>query len=206
MRVLVANITGHEVGAMMVMYPDSLGHCLSPGPGMAAIYPWQPFCYDNGCFILGEKWEPALWRDGMRRIALSGCAPLFVLVPDLPYSREGTLERWREFYPEVAAYGFKPGFAVQEGMTFDDVPTEAEVVFIGGGDDFKDAAIVPWCKAFPGRVHVGRVNGSERLLRCHHAGAVSVDGTGWFTKENNKQGGQWAVLMKYIRETGRRAA
>lgn len=204
--VMVANCTGHEVGALMVMYPGKLGHLYSPGKGRAKIFPWQPYALDNGAFIAGENWEPAEWRDMLRWACLSGVPPLWALVPDMPRDRVATLERWREFAPEVKRYGFRLAFAAQNGMTFADVPSEAEVVFLGGDDTWKDAAIRPWGAAFSGRVHVARVNGSERLLAAHHAGAVSVDGTGWFTRENNKQGGQWAVLMKYIRETGRKAA
>jgi len=204
--VMIANVTGHEVGALMVMYPGSLGHLYSPGKGRAKIYDWQPYALDNKCFPKGEDFDVAEWREMLRWACLSGVEPLWVLVPDWPYSAERTLDRWKEFYPEVARYGFRPAFAAQDGMTFADVPAEAHTVFLGGGDDWKDAAIRPWCAAFPGRVHVGRVNGSERLLAAHHAGAVSVDGSGWFTKHNNKQGGQWGVLMKYVRETGRRAS
>ncbi len=44
---------------------------------------------------------------------------------------------------------------------------------------------------------VGRVNRWDRLVRSWRAGAVSVDGTGWFHETN----GQLAELTKFIDET-----
>jgi hypothetical protein len=81
-------------------------------------------------------------------------------------------------------------------MTFDDVPDEECVVFLGGSTEWKLAAINPWCARFPGRVHVGRVNTWERLVRCWRAGAIAVDGTGWFHRK------QLADLTKFLGETG----
>lgn len=204
MMVMIANATGYEIGALAVLHAGQLGHLYSPGKGRARIYPWMPYALDNGAWIAhknGVQWDPAEWRAMLRWAALSGVLPLWVLVPDVVGDREATLARWLEYAPEVAAYGFRLAFAAQDGMTFDDVPAEAAVVFIGGSTEWKDAAIRPWCAAFPGRVHVARVNGAERLLAAHHAGAASVDGTGWFHDKNSKAGGQKAMLMKYLRET-----
>jgi hypothetical protein len=85
-------------------------------------------------------------------------------------------------------------------MTFADVPDDDCVLFLGGDDAFKDAAITPWCARYPGRVHVGRVNGMPRLLASYRAGAISVDGTGWFRRG---RGGfsQFNDLRKFLRET-----
>lgn len=206
--VMIANATGYEIGALAVIHAGQIGHLYSPGKGRARIYPWMPYALDNGAWIAhknGEAWDPAAWREMLRWAALSGYPPLWVLVPDVVGDRAATLERWAEFSPEVRAYGFRLAFAAQNGMTFDDVPADASMIFIGGDDAWKDAAIVPWCAAFPGRVHVARVNGAERLLVAHHAGAVSVDGTGWFHTENSKAGGQKAFLLKYLRETKTRS-
>jgi hypothetical protein len=84
-------------------------------------------------------------------------------------------------------------------MTFDDVPAEAAIVFIGGSSAWKDDAIVPWCARFPGRVHVARVNELERLMKCYRAGAVSVDGTGWFHKDtSDRRVSQYTQLRRYL--------
>jgi hypothetical protein len=76
-----------------------------------------------------------------------------------------------------------------------DIPKGVEVVFIGGTTDWKWRSIDLWCSSFP-RVHVGRVNGYDGLIRCACAGAESVDGTGWF--RGDKQ--QLAGLLRFLRE------
>jgi len=62
------------------------------------------------------------------------------------------------------------------------------------------SAIAPWCARFPGRVHVGRVNGWPRLRASWASGAISVDGTGWFHKGTGGAS-QAADLRKFLRET-----
>jgi hypothetical protein len=70
-------------------------------------------------------------------------------------------------------------FAVQDGMTPDDVPDGARIVFVGGSDAFKWRTVETWAAHFP-RVHVGRVNNIDRVWQCDDLGIESVDGTGWF--------------------------
>lgn len=84
-------------------------------------------------------------------------------------------------------------------MTFDDIPDDDCVLFLGGTTEWKDDAIGPWCARFPGRVHVGRVNNADRLLRCYHHGAISVDGTGWFHRAVRSN--QLAQLVRFVKET-----
>jgi hypothetical protein len=209
--VMISNQTGFEAGLLCGIYPNHVGHLYSPG-GERGPYPEVKHGYDNNKFNCKSKlfpnkpeWDEARWRLMLRRAALSGVPPLWVLVPDEPGDRDGTLCSWDRYAPEVRAFGFRLAFAVQDGMAFGDVPDDDCVLFLGGGDEWKDAAIKPWCSRFPGRVHVGRVNGMPRLLAAYHAGAVSVDGTGWFHKDNNKSGGQLAMLRKFLRETSANA-
>lgn len=206
---MISNQTGFEAGLLCGMYPGRVGHLYSPG-GMRGPYHGVLHSYDNEKYPWHEKnrkrakvgldplpWPEALWRKMIRRAVLSGYSPLWVLVPDEIADRDGTLRNWDRYAPEIRALGFRLAFAVQDGMTFGDVPDSDCVLFIGGGDEFKDAAIKPWCARFPGRVHVGRVNGMPRLLASYHAGAVSVDGTGWFHKGTN----QFNDLRKFLKET-----
>jgi hypothetical protein len=88
-------------------------------------------------------------------------------------------------------------------MTFDDVPDPDCILFVGGSDEWKDAAIEPWCARFPGRVHVARVNTWRRLVTSWRAGAVSIDGTGWFRKGTvaKVRETQHSELRKFLRET-----
>jgi hypothetical protein len=204
--VMVANRTGVEVGYLAGRYPGLVGHLYSPGHERGP-YHFMPYALDNGAFVAWEKrtpWSEPEWRRLINWAALSGQRPLWSIVPDVVADRAATLAKWDTFAPLVRAYGFRPALAVQDGMTFDDVPDSDCVLFLGGSTEWKEDAIGPWCDRFPGRVHVGRVNTWRRLWKCYQAGAVSVDGTGWFTKK----GGQAADLIRFVEhvQETRRAA
>jgi hypothetical protein len=203
--VMVSNATGMEVGLMAGANPGRIGHLYSPD---GARGPWVevPYALDTGDYPAwehGTPWNEPGWRALLLWAAMSGIRPLWAVVHDSPGDRDETLRRWEQYESIVREFGFRRAFAVQDGMDFGDVPDDECMIFIGGSDvgNWKDNAIAPWCKRFPNRVHVARVNGADRLLRCYRAGAVSVDGTGWFHKTNNKSGGQLAVLRKFLRET-----
>lgn len=201
MMVMVANRSGVEVGYLAGRYPGLIGHLYSPG-GQRGPYPFLPYALDNGAwpaFKNGREWEEDRWRRLLRWAALSGQRPLWVLVPDVVGQRDATIERWSRFAPEVTAFGWRPAFALQDGMTFEDVPTRDCVLFVGGGDVWKENAIRPWAAEFPGRIHVGRVNTWRRLWKCFEAGVTSVDGSRWFTKK----GGQAAELVRFLAHASR---
>lgn len=210
MMVMVSNQTGFEAGHLVGRYPGALGHLYSPG-GQRGPWSFMPYALDNGAFPAFEKgqpWDPVAWRQLLRWAQWSGQAPLWALVPDVVADRNATLVSWTVYEPEVRAAGFRPAFAVQDGMTFADVPSEDCVLFLGGSTEWKEASIAPWCARFPGRVHVGRVNTWDRLTACWRAGAVSVDGTGWFRRGRTVGSSQSADLKKFLAEThnARRAA
>lgn len=198
MMVMVSNQSAMVFGYLAGRYPGRIGHLYSPG-GQRGPYPWMPYALDNGAWsahLAGEEWDPAPWRELLRWACLSGQQPLWAVVPDVVGDREATLARWHQYVGEVERYGFLPALAAQDGMTFSDVP-EGAMVFLGGSTEWKEQAIVPWSERFQGRVHVGRVNNMDRLLRCWHAGVTSVDGTGWF----HRKSGQLADLCRFINET-----
>jgi len=212
--VMVSNQTGVEVGYMAGQYPGSIGHLYSPTAQKGPYY-FLPYALDNGAwpaFKNKRDWSVEEWRELIKWAQWSGQPPLWSLVPDVVGDRTGTMERWLEYVGEVRAAGFRPAFAIQDGMTFADVPDSECVLFLGGSTDptdenpdkggWKEAAIDPWCRAFPGRVHVGRVNTWDRLVMCWRAGAISIDGTGWYHHR------QRADLRKFLKETngGKRAA
>lgn len=190
--VMVSNQTGIEVGHLATKYPGAIGHLYSPG-GQRGPYPFVPYALDNGAF---KNWDEGEWRRLLRWALLSGQKPLWAAVPDVVGDRDQTLWRWGRYSGVVRDHGFRPAFVAQDGMTFEDVPDDQCMVFIGGRPDttWKQDAIVPWSARFPGRVHVGRVNTWERLVTCWRAGAVSIDGTGWFHHD------QKADLLKFLRE------
>jgi hypothetical protein len=116
-------------------------------------------------------------------------------VPDVVANREATLDNWKRYSPEVKALGWNTAFACQDGMTPDDVPQEADLIFIGGTTRWKWSSLPMWTRI--GKpVHVGRVNELRRIWTCEDFGVVSVDGSGWFrdTSEGRraKQLLQWA--------------
>ena len=186
------------VGYWAGKYPGSIGHLYSPG-GFRTPVEWLPFALDNGAWgahLNGREWDAAAWRDHLRRAALSGQAPLWAVVPDVVGNMQKTLEMWSDYAAEVTRYSWPLAFAAQDGMEPSDVPEDAAVVFLGGSTEWKLASIESWGVAFPGRLHVARVNTYKRLRICHAAGAVSCDGTGW----GRAKGMQWAGLNQYIEE------
>ena len=64
-------------------------------------------------------------------------------------------------------------------MTPEDVPSDADVVFVGGSDEWKFPNLRVWTSNFP-RVHCARVNSQQKIEMCEKLGCESVDGTGWF--------------------------
>lgn len=203
MLIMMSNATGIEIGLLAVKYPGRIGHLFSPG---AQRGPWAeiPYALDNGAwpaFLNGIEWSEEEWLALLRWAALSGILPRWALVADVVGDRDGTLRAWDRYEAVVRGFGFRRAFAVQDGMTFGDVPDDDCMLFIGGSDKFKDAAIAPWCARFPGRVHVGRVTGWDRLVRSWRAGAVSVDGNGWYRKGRSATNSQANDLRKFLRET-----
>lgn len=181
MMVMVANHTSMPIGYLAGRYPGRIGHLYSPG-AQRGPYSYMPYALDNGAFAAFTRKEPfdvVAWRKLLRWATLTVPAPLWALVPDVVADRDGTLRAWETYAGDVMAAGMRPAFAAQDGMTPADVPSEAAVVFLGGSTTWKLASLRTWGAAFPGRLHVGRVNTLRRLMLCYNAGAVSVDGTGW---------------------------
>jgi hypothetical protein len=197
--------TGINVGWLAGRYPGQVGHLYSPRPRRNPSGPFEylPFALDNGSFAGGESWDQSRWLALLDWAKLSGFRPLWALVPDVVGDRSGTLRRWNSYAPRLSEYGWPLGFAVQDGMTPNDVPSQATVVFVGGSTRWKWRSLQTWCKEFR-RVHVGRVNSYRRLWECHDAGAESCDGTGWFRGDHGS-GRPWHGLLAYFEEaTGRR--
>lgn len=191
--VMPANSTGVRTGYLAGLFPGRIGHLFSPG-GQRGPYNFIPYALDNGAFGAGSSWTPGPWVELLRWSAESKIRPLWALVPDIVGDRGGTLERWHKYYPIVEEIGWDTAFAVQDGMTADDVPEEANVVFVGGSTEFKWSTVEYWCKHF-GRIHVGRVNSGARLWQCHKLGVESCDGTGWMRGDDK----QFGDLFSYLR-------
>jgi hypothetical protein len=181
-------------------YPGALGHLYSPG-SQRGPWPWLPYALDNGrfaCWAKGAEWDEVAYTallEWAHLARMRGQAPLWALVPDVVADREGTLREWDRWVPLLKSFKFPIAFAVQDGMLKEDVPTEADVVFVGGTTAWKWLQLPYWCQHFP-RVHVGRVNSYRRLVFAERCGAESVDGTGWGRGDQVQLGG----LVQYLRE------
>lgn len=160
--------------------PNRLGwlmgptHFKYPKPGL-------PFALDNDGYInckQGLPFNSKAWLEMLEKVKRSSLEPRWVLVPDSVGNRKETLEMWWEHWDSVSEYDWRLAFAVQDGMTEEDVPENADVVFVGGTTGWKWMTAKRWCRAFP-RVHIGRVNGLRQLWLCQEYGAESVDGSGF---------------------------
>jgi hypothetical protein len=196
MMVMPANNAGVILRHIAKSWPGRIGWILSPDGWRR---PWLPYAIDNGAFPIWSKggtWEEARFYGLLRKVSEHGRKPLWTAVPDVVANREGTIQSWHRHWRRVAAFGTKLAFVVQDGMVPEDVPSNADVIFVGGTTKWKWRNLKMWTGAFP-RVHVGRVNWERLLWMAHDAGAESCDGTGWF--RGNSQ--QLAGLLRYLEQS-----
>ena len=179
MKIMPSSNTGFQCGVLFGRYPDRLAHLQNvdcPKQPSVGI----PFAIDNGvfgCWQNGKEWKEEPFYRYLEEYA--HFRPLWVVVPDAVGDRDLTLAKWDQHASAVSAYGVPMAFAVQDGMTVDDVSDNADVVFVGGTTSWKWRNLTMWTEAFD-RVHVGRVNTPRLLEIAERAGAESCDGTGWF--------------------------
>lgn len=162
-------------------YPGSVGWLIGPR-AFKHPKPWMPFALDNDAFTAWrdkKPWDEAAWREMLAKIRMTGLEPLWAAVPDVVANREATIANWDRFSNDVKRLGWKAAFCVQNGMTPDDVPSAADVVFVGGTDGWKFPNLKMWTSHFP-RVHCARVTSQKYIEACEELGCESVDGTGWF--------------------------
>jgi len=179
MTVMPSNCVGFNAGYLFGKHPDRLAH-LHSVDRLSEPIRGIPWALDNGvfgAFTAGKEWsEEPLYRF---LDAYSLWSPMWVVVPDCITNRDETLRMWDAHAPALQAFGVPLAMAVQDGMTPDDVPKEASIVFVGGSTSWKWRNLPMWAESFK-RVHVGRVNSLRLLLMAEKSGAESCDGTGWF--------------------------
>jgi hypothetical protein len=163
--------------------PGSVGVLIGPSYGKKVpVDKWMPFILDNDaftCWTQKKPWDEDAWLRMLEWIRMTGCVPLWSAIPDVVTNREATLKNWPIYSPVVKQYGWPVAFCVQDGMTPDDVPLDADVVFVGGSDRWKFPNLKMWTDNFE-RVHCARVNAPEMIEACEFLGCESIDGTGWF--------------------------
>lgn len=164
-------------------HPGSVGVLIGPSyEKKVPIDPWMPFVLDNDAFTAwrdNKHWSVDAWRAMLKRVRLVGVKPLWAAVPDVVANRDLTIANWSIYAHEIISLGWPTAFCVQDGMTPNDVPKNADVVFVGGSDAWKFPNLHLWTQNFP-RVHCARVNAIRYIERCEELGCESVDGTGWF--------------------------
>lgn len=180
-------------------YPGQIGVLM--GPAYFKRIPikwWMPYALDNDAYSAYSnniEWDVNAWRQMLKLAKNTGQDPIWVLVPDVVADKKATLEKWNQYQPEASKFKWKLAFAVQDGMTPDDVPSNADVVFVGGTTLWKWKTIPMWTKHFK-RVHVGRVNEFRRLCTCEDFGVESVDGSGWF--RDTDKGRRAKALLRFL--------
>lgn len=191
---MVANNSGTMVRHLAESWPGRIGWIIPPDGWRK---PWLPYALDNGAFPIwtrGGIWDEAAFYRLCEKTRQHE-RPLWIAVPDVVANREATLESWEKHWPAVQCYG-PLAFVVQDGMTPEDVPENADVVFVGGTTKWKWRSLRTWCENFP-RVHVGRANTERMLWMAHDCGAESCDGTGWFRGDQV----QFAGLLSYLEQS-----
>jgi hypothetical protein len=191
--VMPANHVSRKLREIHARHPGRIGHLFSPGCGCFAMS--LPYALDNGAWSAhknNREWDQQAWYRHLSWSERREDAPIWIVVPDVVGSRDETLRKW-ERYSKIAADFGPLAIAVQNGMTKADIPSDAEVIFVGGSRDWKRATAPYWTHHFA-RVHVGRVT-TERWLRYYdRCGAESVDGTGFFRGDQE----QLAGLERYL--------
>lgn len=103
---------------------------------------------------------------------------VFVAIPDKVFDHSTTLAMWSDYHH--MADGYVKAFVAQDG--FDELPSNAKAVFIGGTDEFKASSdcecLVKSALADGLHVHIGRINTIDRFDRFDKMGADTCDGSG----------------------------
>lgn len=164
-------------------HPGSVGVLLGPSYfKKVPIDDWMPFALDNDAFTCWrdkKPWGQDAWLEMLRRVKMRGIDPIWAAVPDVVGNREATLSNWPVYSPVIKRLGWNTALCVQDGMTPDDVPDDADVIFVGGTDGWKFPNLRIWTTHFP-HVHCARVSSAMMLESCEKLGCESVDSTAWF--------------------------
>ena len=166
-----ANHTSKITRELGELYPERIGIMNTPGSWKT---PTGHYCLDNGCF---KRFDEAAFFSMLEK-AKGFHAPKFVACPDVVGCHDRTVALWGFYSRRVMEYGFPVAFVAQDGCTPSAIPTDADWIFVGGGDPWKSDNI----HRFVGLglpVHVGRINTKNNLEYCERLGVDSVDGTGW---------------------------
>ena len=142
---------------------------------------YVPFFVDNGAFT--DSFDPDEWVELLDDLANYNYGPDFVVLPDVLNDAEETLERHRQYAPEVLNRGLPPAAVIQPGM---DAETQvrlaerigAKFVFVGGETRWQRAFgqnIVEEAHALGMAAHIGNPSGEDGLVWAYRTGFDSAD-------------------------------
>lgn len=142
--------------------------------------PGAAYAADNGCFTLGDRFDPAVWLRWLSALDRTGC--LFAVAPDVVGDAAATLARSEPYFDRLRELGYPVAYVLQNGQEHLPVPWgDIDAVFIGADTAWKlseHAARLAYAAKDRGKwVHMGRVNSRKRLLRAAVMGCDSADGT-----------------------------
>jgi hypothetical protein len=178
--IYLSGVMGPKIRTAMDREPDLLGLMNTPDTRYRCPSPPIQWAADNGAFgafLRGVPFDFDRWADWLARQPRSS---LFAVVPDVVEDHNGTLDLWHQWAPVVRDLGHRPAFALQNGVSSSTVPADADVLFIGGDDGFKEGPVArSTCWEYAGRcwLHMGRVNTWRRLKIAQSFRCDSVDGT-----------------------------
>jgi hypothetical protein len=201
MMVMPANNASGIVHHLATQFPGSLGHLWSPGRPIKT-YKWLPYVLDNGVyrdFANHKAWDGEQFLDLVKQCKYLPQSPLWVVVPDVVGNGSATIDLWADWEPKLRKFGYPLAFVVQDGITISQIPTTADVIFVGGSDKWKYPMLEKFI-ALGKPVHVGRVNNAQYLWRCYQLGVTSCDGSGWF-RSNHGNNTATDVLVNFVRST-----
>lgn len=141
-----------------------------------------PYFCDNGRYSVwskGKEWNEDEFIEMLDLFSAFQNQPGWVVVPDVVANKDATLSEWDKWEKPLRGYNIPLAFVAQDGMKPSDVPSSADLVFMGGSFEWKWSNLRHFTEKYK-RVHVGRVNTLRHLKTCKSLGVESVDGTGWF--------------------------
>lgn len=185
-------------------YPLKIGWMVSPATKFFEPRKWLPYAIDNGkyaAYSAKTEWDENGFFEFLDKYQYQKYKPDWVVVPDEVGNRDKTLWNWTQYERRIRMYKWRLAFVVQDGMTPNDVPDSADIVFVGGSTKWKWRNVALFCATFP-RVHVGRVNSGEKLEYCERVGAESVDGSGFFREGDGPRVNELVDFVSGIRRHG----
>jgi hypothetical protein len=176
MNILVG---AHSLSYIPERFRHRIGNLFSPGSFWNSKLNFALDNYVYSAWRKKEVWSGDQFKVHLEKVKNSGKTPQWVVCPDAVGDSRLSRQKWDEWYPILKSYRWPIAFAVQDGQLIEEVPKEADVIFVGGSTEWKRQTIERWCYEFP-QVHIARINTYRWLWHCHKCGAQSIDGTGWF--------------------------